>query len=102
MRAPLAFLLGKLKFDKEFRNLTARPEGDAMRILAEPKSDNLPYTAVEFVVYADGHIREVKVTGFDRSIQTFTFDQERIDPPLADKLFQFQPPPGAIVEEGAQ
>ena len=27
MRAPLAFLLGKLNFEKEFRNLQARPEG---------------------------------------------------------------------------
>ncbi len=27
MRAPLAFLLGKLNFQKEFRNLQARPEG---------------------------------------------------------------------------
>lgn len=101
MRAPLAFLLGKLKFEKEFQNLTSRPEGDATRILAEPKGDNLPYTAVEFLVAADSQIRQVKVTGFDHSVHVFTFEQERVDPPLSDKLFQFQPPPGAIVE-GAQ
>jgi len=29
MRAPLAFLLGKLNFDKEFRNLQSKPEGAA-------------------------------------------------------------------------
>jgi outer membrane lipoprotein carrier protein len=44
MRAPLAFLLGKLNFAKEFRNLRARPEGAGTRIVAEPKTDNLPYS----------------------------------------------------------
>jgi len=101
MRAPLAFLLGKLDFDKEFQNLTSRPEGDATRILAEPKGDNLPYSAVEFLISPDYRIREVKATQFDHSIVVFTFDQERVDPPLDNKLFQFVPPKGAQVE-GAQ
>ena len=102
MRAPLAFLLGKLNFDKEFRNLQSRPETGGTRILAEPKTDNLPYSAVEFVVAPDSHIREVKVTGFDKSILVFTFDQERVDPPLDNKLFVFQLPKGAELVEGAQ
>jgi outer membrane lipoprotein carrier protein len=101
MRAPLAFLLGKLNFDKEFRNLQAKPEGDAQRITAEPKTDNLPYSAVEFVVGAQSRIQSVKVTGFDRSILEFHFDNEKMDPPLDGKLFQFQMPKGAtLVEEG--
>ena len=102
MRAPLAFLLGKLNFQKEFRNLQARPEGAAAgtRITAEPKSGNLPYSAVEFVVTRENRIREVKVTGFDNSILDFTFDEESLDPPLDGKLFQFQAPPGAEVVEG--
>ena len=61
-----------------------------MRITAEPKTDNLPYSAVEFVVAPDQHIKEVKVTGFDHSILEFRFDQEKVDPPLDGKLFQFQ------------
>ena len=101
MRAPLAFLLGKLHFDKEFRNLQAKPEGADTRITAEPKTDNLPYSAVEFLVASDGHIKEVKVTGFDKSVLNFTFDQERVDPKLDDKLFNFQVPKGAeLVETG--
>src|ERR1041385_6146562 len=92
MRAPLAFLLGKLNFDKEFKNLTSRREGDGTRILAEPKGDNLPYSNVEFLVTSDNHIKEVKATQFDHSGVVFTFDQERMDPPLDNKLFQFQPP----------
>jgi outer membrane lipoprotein carrier protein len=100
MRAPLAFLLGKLNFAKEFRNLQARPEGAGTRITAEPKTDNLPYSAVEFAVTAENRIREVKVTGFDNSILDFTFEEESLNPRLDGGLFQFQAPPGAEVVEG--
>jgi outer membrane lipoprotein carrier protein len=102
MRTPLAFLLGKLHFRKEFRNLKAVSEAAGTRITAEPKGDNLPYSQVEFVVNGDHQIRQVKVTGFDHSIMDFTFDQERLNPPLDAKLFAFQPPPGAQVVEGGQ
>ena len=102
MRAPLAFLLGKLNFQKEFRNLASRPEETGTRITAEPKTDNLPYSLVEFVVTADNRIREVKVTGFDKSVLDFRFDQEKVDPPLGSKLFEFHAPPGAELVEGAQ
>lgn len=102
MRAPLAFLLGKLHFDKEFRNLQGKPDSAGTRITAEPKTDNLPYSSVEFVVTPESRIREVKVTGFDHSILDFSFDQEKIDPPLDSKLFQFQMPAGAHLEETGQ
>ena len=102
MRAPLAFLLGKLNFDKEFRGFQTKQEGSDTRIAAEPKSDNLPYSAVEFVVTPEGRIRQVKVTGFDRSILDFTFEQEKVDPPLDNGLFRFKPPAGAQVVEAGQ
>src|SRR5579872_514157 len=102
MRAPLAFLLGKLHFDKEFSNLQAKPEGADTRITASPKTDTLPYSAVEFVVTPDYRIRQVKVTGFDKSTLDFSFDQEKVDPALDSKLFQFQMPPGAHLEESGQ
>jgi outer membrane lipoprotein carrier protein len=100
MRAPLAFLLGKLNFQKDFRNLQGKAEGPLIRITAEPKTDNLPYSAVEFLVTVDGIIREVKVTAYDKSIIDFTFSDEKMDPPVDAKLFHFQLPPGAtLVEE---
>ena len=102
MRAPLAFLLGKLNFEKEFRNIQAVPEGAGTRITAEPRTDNLPYSRVEFVVTSANVIRQVKVTGFDKSILDFSFDQEQLNPNLDQKLFQFQAPPGARVVEAAQ
>jgi len=102
MRAPLAFLLGKLNFEKEFRNLVGRAEGADTRITAEPKTDNLPYSAVEFLVAADGRIKQVKLTNFDRSILDFAFDQEKMDPALDGKLFQFQVPKGVELVEAGQ
>ena len=101
LQAPIAFLLGKLHFDKEFRNLQGKPEGSDTRIAAEPKTDSLPYSAVEFLVTPEGRIREVKVTRFDNAIMGYTFDQEKMNPKLDDKLFQFQVPKGAeVVEAG--
>jgi outer membrane lipoprotein carrier protein len=102
MRAPLAFLLGKLHFDKEFRNVTSAPVAGGTRITAEPKTDNLPYTKVEFVVAPDNQIRRVQVTGFDQSVLEFEFEQEKLNPPLEAKLFQFQMPPGAALVETTQ
>ena len=102
MRAPLAFLLGKLNFEKEFRNITSKPEGPDTRIVAEPKTDNLPYSNVEFLVTPEGRIKQVQVTQFDKSLLVFTFDQEKMDPPLDAKLFQFQLPKGAELVEAGQ
>jgi outer membrane lipoprotein carrier protein len=102
VQGPIAFLLGKLHFDKEFKNIQGTMQGADMRISAEPKSDNLPYTAVEFLVAPDGRIRTVKVTEFDNAITEYAFDQEKVNPKLEDKLFQFQVPKGAEVVEVAR
>jgi len=102
MRAPLAFLLGKLNFEKEFRNIEGHPDTAGIRITAEPRTDNLPYSRVEFLVTPDNRIRQVKVTGFDKSILDFSFDQEQMNPVLDSRLFVFQAPPGATVVEAAQ
>ena len=102
MRAPLAFLLGKLHFEREFHNLRAERLGSGWRIKAEPKTEDLPYREVEFTVAQDGRIEEVKVTGYDQAILDFHFDQEKVDPPLSAELFQFHMPAGAQMTEEDQ
>jgi len=102
MRAPLAFLLGKLHFEKEFRNVHSRLVEGGTLISAEPKTDSLPYSAVEFVVGSADEIRRVQVTGYDKSILEFNFDQEKLNPPLDAKLFRFRMPPGAELVETVQ
>jgi len=97
MRAPLAFLLGKLNFDKEFRKVESAPDGDGWLITAEPKNENLPYTRVEFAVGPERQIRRVKVNGYDKSILEFTFTGEKLNPLLESTVFQFKVPQGAEV-----
>jgi len=42
MRAPLAFLLGKLDFQRDFKRFVSRPRGPDFLIAAEPRSDARP------------------------------------------------------------
>lgn len=101
MRAPLAFLLGKLDFSKEFKSFATRVENDATWISAVPKSATLTYTAVDFLAAADGTIRRVRVTGQDQSKLDFTFSDERPNAPVSAAMFIFTAPPGVrIIEAG--
>jgi outer membrane lipoprotein carrier protein len=94
LRAPLAFLLGKLNFWKEFRSFSSRPEGDSMWVTAIPTSDQSAYTQVEFLVAPDATIRRVRITGQDRSVLDFTFSNEQVNAPVIPSMFAFTPPPG--------
>ena len=100
MRAPLAFLLGKLNFEKDFQNIQARPEGEDTLITAEPKEGNLPYSKVEFVVSPTFVIRKLRIHNLDQSVLDFVFESEKVNPLLDNGLFRFRPPAGAEVVEG--
>jgi outer membrane lipoprotein carrier protein len=96
MRAPLAFLLGRLDFSKDFKNFRSAEHSLGTLVTADAKSDKLPYNRVEFVVAADAAIRELRVHGYDNSLLTFNFSNEKINPAMSDRLFQFELPAGAI------
>ncbi len=95
MRAPLAFLLGKLDFDRDFTNYRSRTDAAGTTIQALPKNERLPYTSVDFTVSPQAEITRLRVTGQDNAVVEFRFAQERINPALSDKLFQFKLPAGA-------
>ncbi len=103
MRAPLAFLLGKLDFAKEFRNFEVKREGANYILNATAKDDKLPYEKVEMLIAPVYTIRRLVIHGQDQSILTFQFEQEKLNPPVNDALFKFQMPAGAtMVAEGTQ
>jgi outer membrane lipoprotein carrier protein len=102
MRAPLAFLLGKLDFKKEFKSFQTRVEGSDNWIAVEPKSENLDYSKVEFLATPEGEIRRVRITGQDQSQLDFTFTNEQLNAPVAPSLFIFHPPPGVQIVEAGQ
>jgi len=100
LRAPLAFLLGKLNFWKEFRSFSSRSEGDSTWVTATPNSDQAAYSQVDFLIAPDAVIHRVRITGQDRSILELTFTNEQLNAPVAPSMFAFTPPPGTeIVEE---
>jgi len=105
-RAPLAFLLGRLDFNRDFKEYRSSPEGANLRIRAIPKSDKSPYKDIEFVLTPANGISQVKVTGQDGSVMEFAFSGEARNAPLAASLFQFQAPAGAemvdVEEPGAE
>ena len=99
LRAPLAFLLGKLNFWKDFRSFSARGEGDSTRVSALPNSDQLAYTQVDFLIAPDARILRVRITGQDHSILEFTFNNEQVNAPVTPSMFAFTPPPGTEIIE---
>lgn len=102
MRAPLAFLLGKLDFSKEFRDFAVKPDGANFVVTAKAKTDKMPYEKVEMLVTPDYSIRRLVVNDLDGSILTFVFDQEKLNPQVNDAQFKFQLPAGAqlVTAEG--
>ena len=97
MRAPLAFLLGRLDMKKEFRDIRVRDEEGQVWLDAAAKSDRLPYATVNMQIGEDGSIRQLKVLGRDESVTSFRFSNERLNPPVSSGAFHFEPPPGAEV-----
>lgn len=102
MRAPLAFLLGRLNFREDFKEFRASPQDGGTLIVATPKSDKFPYTEVSFLVSADFAIRHLTVKGQDNSLLEYSFDGEKRNPTVADASFRFTPPPGTEFVDATQ
>ncbi len=99
MRVPLAFLIGRLDFQRDFREFRTRPEEAGMHMVAKPKSSRAPYSAVEFLIAKDHRIVSLKVIGQDESVMSFAFSNEQINPRLDDSVFTFRAPEGVEVVE---
>lgn len=105
LRAPLAFLMGRLDFRRDFAEFRSEQDGGLLHITGVPRSKNSPYREVQFWVTPQAELRQVMVQGHDTSQMTFRFDGERLNPPVRDQLFEYSPPPGVPVvevKEGAQ
>ena len=93
LRAPLAFLLGKLDFRREFKDLALHASGSEVVLEALPKTATLPYRRVEFTLAGDA-IRKVVVTGEDQSVMEFVFSNERLNVTVDESRLRFTPPAG--------
>jgi outer membrane lipoprotein carrier protein len=99
MRAPLAFLLGEVNFDRDFGEYHSKPQEGGMLVTALPKSDKFPYTEVTFLIAPDSTIRRLEVKLQTNDLIVFTFEGEKKNPLLTDALFQFTPPKGAELDD---
>ena len=97
MRAPLAFLLGRLDMKKEFGSFEAHAGDGGTWLDAYARNDRVLYKKVEMLIVPDGSIRQLKVVGQDTSLLSFSFNNEKLNPPVEDKVFHFTIPPGAEV-----
>ena len=99
MKAPLAFLLGDVNFERDFGEYHTKPQDGGMLITALPKSDKFPYTDVTFLVAGDFVMRRLEVRLQNNDLMTFTFEGEKKNPLLTDALFQFTPPKGVELDD---
>jgi outer membrane lipoprotein carrier protein len=99
MRAPLAFLLGDVDFDRDFGEYHSKPQDGGALITALPKSDKFPYTQVTFLIAGDSIIHRLEVKLQNNDLMVFTFEGEKKNPLLTDALFQFTPPKGVELDD---
>jgi outer membrane lipoprotein carrier protein len=97
MRAPLAFLLGRLDVKKEFRDLRIQGGNGGIWLDGSAKNDRVPYARIAMLIAGDGSVRQLKIYQRDESEMDFAFADEKLNPALPDKLFRFDIPPGAEV-----
>jgi outer membrane lipoprotein carrier protein len=99
MRAPLAFLLGKLDMKKEFQGFATRLDGSGggTWLNASARNDKLPFKSIDMLITPGGSIRQLRVTGRDESLLSYAFEDEKLNIPVNDASFRFVIPPGAEV-----
>ena len=102
MRAPLAFLLGRLDLRKEFRDFEVRPGEGGTWLEASAKNERVPYGQIEMLIAPDGEVKQLKVLGRDQSLLEYSFSQEQVNPPLKDAIFHFEIPAGAEVVDAIE
>ncbi len=96
MTAPLAFLLGRVRFNRQFRNLRLETIDGEAALVADGLKGTESYRWVEFYYSPDDfRLKRIKVTGRDDSVTDFRFWNEKRNPRLDEPLFVFQSPAGA-------
>ncbi len=98
LRAPLSFLLGRMRLRRMFRNLRIEDGGGQPILVGEGRGGQDFYSRVEFAYDpGDFRITAIRVVGRDESVHAYRFSGEETNPRLSAATFEFQAPPGAEV-----
>ncbi len=98
LRAPLSFLLGRMRLRRMFRNLRVEDHNGQPTLVGEGRGGQDFYSRVEFS-YDPGEFRitAIRIVGRDESVHAYRFEGEETNPSLSAATFEFQAPPGAEV-----
>ena len=100
LRAPLSFLLGRLRFRRQFRNPRLESIEGRTTLVAEGRPGKDYYSRVEFSYDpSDFRLDGLKVIGRDDTVTTFAFQGETVNVRMDPALFEFQAPAGAEILE---
>jgi outer membrane lipoprotein carrier protein len=103
IQAPLAFLIGKLDFQRDFGKFLVQPADGLVTITAEPKNpQKSPFAQVAFTVGPDSRISTLTIRSQDGATMIFQFSSEIRNPALNDAIFTFVAPPGVEVVAGGE
>ncbi len=103
IQAPLAFLIGRLDFQRDFGKFLIQPSGGMVTITAEPKNpQKSPFAQVAFTVGPDSRIATLTIRNQDGATTIFHFSGEVRNPVLNDAIFTFVAPPGVEVVAGGE
>jgi outer membrane lipoprotein carrier protein len=97
LRAPIAFLLGKLSFRRDFEDLQFRQLSEGLEVTGYPKRENLQVQKVVLLLSDKNEILRLAITEIDNSVMEFVFSNERMNIAFADSVFKFQQPPGVEI-----
>ena len=98
LRAPLSFLLGRMRLRRMFKDLQLS-ESDGQGLLeGKGRRGSDFFAEVQFTFdLADYRISTIRILGRDGSVNAYAFSDEELNPSLDAGLFEFTAPPGAEV-----
>jgi outer membrane lipoprotein carrier protein len=97
LRAPVAFLLGKLSFKRDFEDLKFRTTPEGLEVTGFPKRENILAEKVVLLLSEKNEILRLAITEIDNSVMEFIFSNERTNVNYAEAVFKFLQPPGAEI-----
>jgi len=100
--AEFAFLFGKGSLldrfaAREVPPAQGLPEGETLELL--PRKPSADVQKLVLVTAPDGQVRASVVTNSQGDVNQLVFSEVKVDGPLADSIFRFEPPAGAHVTE---
>ena len=98
LRAPLSFLLGRMRLRRMFRNLRIEESEGAQVLIGDGRSGQDFFSQVEFAFDpANFSINRIRIVGRDESVNVYQFSDEQENPRLAADMFEFEFPADAEV-----